>query len=253
MACWRCARSPWAARPGLVELGVGQGQELLVVLAPAPRRTARRRRRRAAGVPPRPGPRPPGRTCAAGRSSDTATARAFSAAAAASATACQLGRQRVRLRPGVGQASLGQAGRAGRAAQARQVPGNADGKAGREPDDHSEDHGANVTMGCVSDGDAASLPGARAGTDMSAVVSRDGAGSVARMAFKLGGSTKHGLEEVETEDAPAHADRAARHRAAALAAHDARAARGRPPLRAGLRAGRRGHRRRHARPAGRRP
>ena len=38
-------------------------------------------------------------------------------------------------------------------ASARHVPGDADGETGGEPDDHSEDHEANVTTGCVNNGD----------------------------------------------------------------------------------------------------
>ena len=65
----------------------------------------------------------------------------------------ELRRQCLRLLARVGQAPFGETGGAGGAGQARHVPGNADGKAGCEPDDHSEDHGANVTMGCVDNGD----------------------------------------------------------------------------------------------------
>ena len=65
----------------------------------------------------------------------------------------QVGRQRLRRRLRIGQTSLGQTGGAGGAGRACHVPGKADGETGGEADDHSEDHAANVTMGCVDNGD----------------------------------------------------------------------------------------------------
>ena len=150
-------------RADLVELGVGERQELLVVLRQCLCRQAPRRSRPAGRAPPRPGA-PLSRSDVRSRSSsDTATARAVSAAAAASDRRFQLGRQRRRARLRIGQTTLGQARGAGGAGRARHMPGKADGEAGGEPDDHSEDHGANVTMGCVNVGDRPTHPACGAG------------------------------------------------------------------------------------------
>ena len=67
---------------------------------------------------------------------------------------CQLPRPRLRI----SEPALGETGRAGRTVQASHVPGDADGETGREADDHSEDHVANVTMGCVNTGDRLAFP-----------------------------------------------------------------------------------------------
>ena len=67
----------------------------------------------------------------------------------------QLGRQGSGPGPGIAQAALGQACRAGGTGGPGQVQ-ESDGEAGRKTDDRSEDHEANVTTGCVTNGDACS-------------------------------------------------------------------------------------------------
>ena len=115
----------------------------------------------------------------------------------------QLGRQRRRLGLRVGETPFGQAGGARGTGQARHVPGQTDGEAGCEADDHPEDHEANVTTGCVNDGDhplalARGPHRPRSGGRQL----RNGAGNVTRMPFKLGGSTKTIPEDVGSEDLP---------------------------------------------------
>ena len=139
-------------RADLVELGVGQGEELLVVL----RQRLRRQLREGAGeeiaLLLRPARRLDLRRAeqlelgdgdGAGRLGGGGRLR----------RGLQLRRQLRRPCLRIGEASLGQAGGAGGAGQPRHVPGNADGETGDEPDEHSEDHGANVTTGCVNNGD----------------------------------------------------------------------------------------------------
>ena len=65
----------------------------------------------------------------------------------------QLGRLLRHGRPRVRQAALGEACRARQAGTARQVPCDADRQPDSETEDHSDDHEANVTMGCVNFGD----------------------------------------------------------------------------------------------------
>ncbi len=83
------------------------------------------------------------------------------------------------------------------------MPRDADGETGREADHHCEDHAANVTMGCLTNGDRPAPPPRRPWTSRlagsSAPVEAD---SVARMPFKLGGSTKTVPEQAEAEAVP---------------------------------------------------
>src|SRR5258708_25982997 len=116
----------------------------------------------------------------------------------------QLSRQFPRTPLRVSEASLGETGRPRRAVEASHVPSNADGETGGEADDHSEDHVANVTMGCVNTGDLSLA--LQAGREQPAGWGSsppNGAGSVTRMPFKLGGSTKTVPEQVEAQDHPA--------------------------------------------------
>ena len=163
--------------------------------------------------------------------------RAVSAAATRSDAVFDSGRNGSQRRAR-GHGPLGQACSAGRAGRARHVPGNADGETGGEPDDHSKDHEANVTTGCVNNGDhPLPLLAATRVPRFWGSSPRNGADSVAGMPFKLGGSTKTIPEQVDAEDHPMEIGPAG-HGAAALAPHVARAPRGRPTVRAGLRVGR---------------
>ena len=139
-------------RTDLVELGVGQRQELLVVL------------RQRLGGELREGPGqeialllgPPG-GLEFGRAKQFELRHRNGACRFSGGGGLrhrlQLGRQRLGPGPGIAQAALGQPRRAGGAGDPGHVPGNADGETGGEADDHSEDHEANVTTGCVTDGD----------------------------------------------------------------------------------------------------
>ena len=140
-------------RAGLAELRVGQGKELLVVLGQRLAPTARRTSPPGGRAPPRPAPSPrlgPAQQLELGRGHGPGRLRRRPRrpTAACSCAAC-CGRGGLR----VGQPALGERAAPARRARAHQVPGKADRQPDGEPEDHTDDHGAKVTMGCVNFGD----------------------------------------------------------------------------------------------------
>ena len=140
-------------RPDLVELGVGQGEELLVVL----RQRLRRQFRERAGEEPalllRPARRLRFGRARAARARRRRRRGPSRPPLAASVAVCSWAASSARPSLRIGEPALGQTGRARPCGSAAPGARQRRWRGRREPDDDSEDHGANVTTGCVNDGD----------------------------------------------------------------------------------------------------